>query len=113
MKVKYVWKNKDENILIYWNIYNVFSIEIDQSNNNSTLYIAWKDMNYVYPFYNLDTNKDYEIIDNSMSNLWKIWFDNTWNLIIWPKEVFEINSFWQDYYADWDDYQVDKKMLWM
>jgi hypothetical protein len=93
MKVKYLWL--DNSLwLNKWEIYKVFSIEI-WKNWDKKFYIKWNS-NYIYPF----SVDDFEIIDSSIWENFSFWFNNFWDVVIWSKEVFEKDNFWEKYYND-------------
>lgn len=93
MKVKYI-KTDTSLWLEQWKIYNVFSIEISSS-CEIKIYSKWNS-SYIYPF----DIKDFEIIDSKLSKYWSWWINQFGDFVIWPKEIFERENFWRNYYED-------------
>lgn len=95
MKVKYINK-KNELWLIYWNTYNVFSIIISKDEKWNKYYIKADWPKYIYPY----DISDFEIVDWNISQYWIFNRNNLWDFIIWPKEIYENQYFWSEYYDD-------------
>jgi hypothetical protein len=91
MKVKYLINEWD---LQYGEIYNVFSIEIDNK-GWIKYYISSANMS---DFFISSYNSDYfEIVDTTISKFWEYWVNQFWEVCIWPKEAFDIKDFWWKY----------------
>ncbi len=98
MKVKYI-KKDDTLWLEYLKIYNIFSVLIWKWGWEK-YYINNKESKYVYPF----DIKDFIIVNWSLPDYWSFWINEFWDYILWPKEVYEMKDFWDNYYNDEDQY---------
>lgn len=94
MLIKFIWDKENSLWLQYDGIYNVFSIEIGKQGTKK-FYIKW-DSNYVYPFEDIDVS----IIDPILWDWWYFGVNNLEDIIIWPKEIFQIENFWEKHFND-------------
>lgn len=78
-------------------IYEVFCIEVTK--DGIKLYLYWNSQ-LIYPI----SIEDSEIVDNTISADWKIGKNNSWDLIIGPSYVFEMDDFWWNYYEQKIEY---------
>ena len=59
-------------------------------------YIKTEWPKYIYPF----DISNFEIISPTLPQYWSFWVVSIWKFYVWPKELFEIKNFWEDYYND-------------
>ncbi len=103
MKVKYkenvVNNQLDKNIE-----YNVFSIEVDNKKLKIKYYINnSKDWEFeLYPY----DSADFDIIDENISTYWTFWINQFWDHIIWPKEIYTMEYFWERLYDNVPEHET-------
>lgn len=102
MKVKYKKDCLDKQ-LEFNKEYNVFSIEIDNKNSTIKYYIN-NSKDGILELYWHDS-KNFEIVDEEISQFWKYWINQFWDYIIWPKEIYSMEWFWEKLYDDIQEYE--------